>query len=346
MPRAACLSIGFVRVKPPHDVGLPASVRAVNSSIVGPLHRTLDAWFCVRRAEIAAEALPPTRRPRVSALRKVADARFAAAVERRGADALILARASLAAILAAVLSAEADLDGVEGASLSAMWKLFDGLVASGLRSPLPAALAPAREASAAGQSSEDEVLQHGERRIVDCLDLVRFLAASVETRPIWRLRLRRRLVQVTLGSIGLALALEGLTLLADGPNLAVRATVVSSSRRAGSGPPSDLANGKVEPTFAFATKDEPDPFVTLDLTTIAEVAEVTLINSDDHQDDSLPFRVETSVDALTWEPAAIWATHFSPAAPAVLAFHRRSARFVKIHGKTGGALYLTEVEVR
>ena len=116
--------------------------------------------------------------------------------------------------------------------------------------------------------------------------------------------------------------------------------------RPGSGPPQDLINGKLEEAVAFSTRDEADPWLMLDLVSPRRIGEVTLVNSTDHADDSLPLRVETSVDGATWQEGGVRTTTFTRAEPALISFSKRSARFVRVHGKPGGALYLSEIEVR
>jgi hypothetical protein len=71
-----------------------------------------------------------------------------------------------------------------------------------------------------------------------------------------------------------------------------------------------------------------------------------LFDGSDHVDDILPMKLETSGDGTQWDPAAVETTRFTPEAPAVLTFTTRGVRFVRIHGRPNGAIYLSEVEVR
>jgi hypothetical protein len=306
----------------------------------------LDRWVLLHGAEAQAEALPPGRRAGLVALHEAARTRVDAALGEYGVSALLLARAALPLALEAAVTARSSDPPASGTALATLWEQYDALVSTQLAPAVPASLTPARDHSLSSQTVDAEIAEHGDARIDETLALVAFLLESVELRTPRAIRMQRALRRAAGVLVAAGLLAELIIHRPKGANLALHGSVISSSRRPNSGPPQDLTNAKVEPAAAFATKDEPDPWVTLDLTAPARVSEVTLFNGDDHKDDSLPIRVETSADGATWDPAATQSTPFTQAAPAVLSFTARSARFVRVHGKPNGALFLSEVEVR
>jgi hypothetical protein len=306
----------------------------------------LDRWVLLRSAEAAAEALPATRREKAAALHAAGDARRDAALGHRGVAALVLARAAVALYVEASVTALSDELPTGGASLDALWGRYDAIASNGLLAPVPARLESARRESVTTVTPDAEIAEHGEAPADATLALAAFLADGLDVRSPARIRVERRVRQVTLAMAAVLLVAEVIAHRPRGPNMALHAAVVASSRRPGSGAPLDLTNGKVEDTAAFSTKDEADPWLTVDFVIPRRVHEITLVNSPDHEDDSLPLRAETSVDGTKWEAAAIQTRHFTASDPAILSFSSRPARFVRIHGRSGGAIYLTEIEVR
>jgi len=318
----------------------------VNVTLPAFARHALDRWVLLHGAEAAAEALPGGRRAAVLSLHEAARTRIDGALGEHGVSALLLVRAAIPIYLEAVVVARSSEAPAAGSSVGDLWARYDDLVGAGLVPAVPESLSGAREHSVAGGPLDAEIAEHGEARIDEAIALAEFLADRVEVRTPRAVRVQRRLRKAALAVVVVALVAEIFVHRPKAASLALHANVVSSSRRVGSGPPLDLTNGKVEPTFAFATKDEPDPWIMIDITPSARISEVMLWNSDDHLDDSLPLQVETSSDGAAWEPAGLVAVHFTPLEPALLKFTTRSARFVRIHRKTGGAIYLTEVEVR
>ncbi len=312
----------------------------------GPTLQALDRWVLLRRAEALAEALPDSRRARVAALRKAGDRRRAAALGEHGIPALILARAAIPLYLEAAVTARGDELPPRDPSLATLWQLYDGIAERALLPWLPLSLETARAVTIAGATPEEDLAAHGEAGIDAALELGAFLAGRLDARTPGRIRLERRVRQTFLIIGALFLLGRAATHLVRSRNVALHAAVVASSRRPECGPPSDLTNGKVEEAVAFCTKDEPDPWVQIDLGAPHRLSQVTLLNSPDHLDDSLPLRVETSADGGNWATGAMATMHFTPTEPAVVAFSAREARFVRLHGRGGGAIYLTEVEAR
>jgi hypothetical protein len=307
--------------------------------------RTLDRWVLLRGAEAAAEALPDSRRAQVATLRSAGDARRDAALGERGIAALILARAAIPLYLEAAVTARGEEPPPENAAIDTLWHLYDAIAERGLLPVLPAHLEAVRAETLTSKSPDDDVARKGEACTDSNLELGTFLARRLDARTPRRIRVERRLRQAGLAIVALFLLGKAAAHLPRS-NVALHAPVVASSRRPGCGPPLDLTNGKVEGAVAFCTKDEPDPWVMLDFVNARRVDEITLMNSPDHEDDSLPLRVETSVDGANWAPGGTQSAHFSATAPAIITFSRREARFVRIHGRGGGAIYLTEVEAR
>jgi hypothetical protein len=309
------------------------------------LERPLDRWVLLRTAEARAALVPADCRGRVVELHKAARARIDAALGEHGVAARVLARAAIPLLLEALLVAHAAEAPPLGLPLAELWTRFDEAVTASRVHALPEALAAARKHSLS-TSLDVEIATEGEGRIEEALSLAAFLSDATEIRSPRAIRVQRTLRAASLIAFGLFLIVELVAHRPKSPNLAVHASVIASSRRPNFGPPQDLLNGTIEPSVAFATKDEADPWVTIDLGSAARVSEVTLVNSVDHQDDALPIRIETSADGAAWDAAGLATAHFAPDAPAVVSFTKRSARFVRLHARPGGAFYLNEVEVR
>jgi hypothetical protein len=318
----------------------------MGSPLPGFTERALNRWVFLRDEEAAALALSPDRRPKVLALHRAGDLRADAAMGEPAVAALILARAAIDCHLEAVVVAHSLPGDSAESPPGGLWAQYGRNVAEGRTRPLPASLEEARQrAIAPAQTPDEEIAVAGEARIEEALALAAFLAGSVEVRPAGHVRLLRALRTVGLAAVVLLFLAEAVIHRPVSHDLALHAAATSSSRRPGAGAPSDLTNGLTKAGVAFSTKDEADPWVALDLGSVKDVSTVTLRDGDDHQDDGLPLRVETSAEGLRWEPAGAQASHFAPASPAVLSFKARPARFVRIHGRAGGAIYLNEVEV-
>jgi hypothetical protein len=304
---------------------------------------TLDRLLILRSREVAAEALPDDRRADAARLHRRASARVDSAMGQRGPAALMLARSAIPLYLdAAFVARGAELGDEPPAGA---WERYDALVDVGALPALPPNLALAREHALADLSPEDEHAEFGEARTDEALSLATFLGDAVEVSTPRAVRIER-ILRIA-GAVLLCVLVAAATKRA-GPkpqNHALHAAVTMSSHRAGFGPPGDLTNGKVAPEAGIATNDEPDPWVTIDLGAPVRVSDITLMGNDDHQEDQLPLRVETSGDGEKWDPATWHKTSFSVGAPAVMSFSSRTARFVRIHGRPGGALYLHEVEI-
>jgi hypothetical protein len=309
------------------------------------MERPLDRWVLLRTAEARAELVPTDRRRRVVELHKAARARVDAALGEHGVAALVLVRAAVPLLLEALLVAHAAEAPPVGLPLGELWTRFDDAVAASRVRALPETLGAAREHSSS-TSLDVEIAAHGEGRIDEALSLAAFLSDATEIRSPRAIRVQRVVRAASLIAFGLFLVVELAAHRPKSKSLAIHASVIASSRRPNYGPPQDLVNGTIEPSVAFATKDEADPWITIDLGSAARVSEVTLVNSIDHQDDALPIRIETSADGAAWDPAGLATAHFTPEAPAVVSFTKRSARFVRLHARPGGAFYLNEVEVR
>jgi hypothetical protein len=309
------------------------------------LERPLDRWVLLRTAEARAALVPTDRRARVVELHEAARARIDAALGEHGVAALVLVRAAIPLLLEALLVAHAVDAPSPGLSASELWGRFDEAVEAARVRALPPALKDAREHSLSA-SLDLEIAAHGEPRIEEALSLAAFLSDATEIRSPRAIRVQRGIRAALLIGAALLLMAELVAHRPKSRNLALHASVIASSRRPNYGPTQDLVNGTIEPSVAFATKDEADPWVTIDLGSAARVSEVTLVNSIDHQDDALPIRIETSADGAAWDAAGLATAHFTPDAPAVVSFTKRSARFVRLHARPGGAFYLNEVEVR
>jgi hypothetical protein len=306
----------------------------------------LDRWLFLSAREAAAAAIPVDRRARVRALHAAGRKRYDDALGTIGGTALVLARASVACFLEAVVVARSASEPREGESVEALWALHSTMVDRGQLAPLPARYADARMQSTSRALADLEVASLGDARIDEALALADHLASSVEAHsPAW-VRGERAARFGLLLLFAAFLGKEAAPHRPRSPSFCLHATVAASSRRPENGPPESLTNGTVEPTLAFATREEADPSVTVDLVIPRTVSAVWLWTSDDHPDDSLPLRVETSADGDTWQAGATSKDRFSSSDPAVLSFARRPTRYVRVHGRPGGALYLNEVEVR
>jgi hypothetical protein len=305
----------------------------------------LERWVLLHDAEAIAVAVTDERRAMSATLYTAARVRTDGALGDHGTTALVLARDAIPLLLAAGLTARGPEVPPHGASVAELWERYDDLARRGRVPEVPPSLTAARGHSLSQELPDREIDEDGDVRVDEAIALATFLEGVVELRTPRAIRLQRRLRQLAL-IVASAWLLAEIIIHRPRMNRARHTSVVSSSRRPGAGPPTDLTNGTVEPALAFATKDEPDAWVNIDLVRTAPASEVKLWNSNDHTDDSLPIRVETSVDGVTWEAGGLQSTHFTPSDPAVVGFPKRMTRFVRIHAKPGGALYLNEVEVR
>lgn len=314
--------------------------------LAGFVVQALDRRLFLRRAEAAAEAVPAAHRPEIRAHHDAGDTRVDAALGEQGVPALVLARAAIPCYLRAAVTACGAEPPPAGAPVDALWELYDAAVSRGAAPAVPEALVAARHQTTSEQTLDAEVEARGDACVDEAIALAGFLAEAAELRTPGQVRFQRRLRQALLAVAGVALVVNLVNHHPSLPNLALKASVVSSSRRMGAGPPEELTNGTAEPGPAFATRDEPDPWVTVDLANPVRVAEVTFFAPPEHLEDTIPLRVETSLDGSAWEPAGTQTAPLAPSAPTVLKFPARSARFVRVHGRPGGAVYLNEVEVR
>ena len=305
----------------------------------------LERWVLLHDAEAIAVGVTDERRAMSATLYTAARVRTDGALGDHGTTALVLARDAIPLLLAAALTARGPEAPPQGASVAELWDRYDGVVQRGLVPEVPPSLMAARAHSLGQELPDQEIEADGDARVDEAIALATFLEGVVELRTPRAIRVQRRLRQLALIVVAGWLLAE-VIIHRPRMNRALHAPVVSSSRRPGAGPATDLTNGNVEAALAFATKDEPDAWVSIDLVKGAPASEVKLWNSNDHTDDSLPIRVETSVDGVTWEAGGLESAHFTPSDPAIVSFPKRMTRFVRIHAKPGGALYLNEVEVR
>jgi len=318
----------------------------VDFPLVGFVKRILDRWIVLRSAERMAEAVPAARRERVAEVALAGDNRWDAALGERGVAGLILARSAIPCFLEAIVTARGDEPPPPGAGVALLWDLYETVAARGAAPRVPLKLEPTRELTRGAQTPEQEISEHGERRIDETLALGRFLSGVIETRTPRRIRVERWLRTFAFVAFSLFAGERIVARIFWPPNLILHGPAAGSSRRPGSGPVQDLTNGVIEKGTAFATRDEPDPWVMFDVIVPHRMSEVKVFPGDDHHDDAFPLRVETSPDSLTWEPGALQTKHAGPTQPIVIPFPARTTRFIRIHGKGPGALYLNEVEVR
>jgi F5/8 type C domain len=305
----------------------------------------LERYVLLRQVEKAAAARPRDFRALARVRKRAGRERLEAALGARGAVGLVLARAAVTLFLEAAVALRTGATPEDERTPVGLWSLYDDLVAKGDARPLPLSLVPAREACRDDASPDDQIALHGDGLVDLVLALATFLEDEADLRTPLHVRLER-FVRIAVVLLGVALFVDLAAHVLAKPNVALHAPVVTSSRRPGAGGPEALTNGDVEHASVFATKDDADPWVRVDLPAVSRVASVTVFDGDDHQDDSLPLRIETSVDGAAWEAGGNWAAHFTPASPAKVTFAARDARFIRVHGHPGGALYLSEVEVR
>jgi hypothetical protein len=315
-----------------------------SSDVFGHAQRSFSEWLLLDQ-EAAARALPAERRARAVALHKAGETRVDAALGSRGVPALLLARGSIPFFLRAMALAAGRAALPESSTLEELWAEYDALVDAGAAPKLPPALLAERERTAA-TSPDAEIRALGEPLVDEAVALATFLADGVEVRTPSVIRLHRA-YRILLAVFALVLAFTFVRRVAPrGTNRALHASASLSSHRGAYGPPGDLTNGKIAPESGIATNDEPDPWAEVDLGSVMRVSEVTVMGADEHEHDNGPLRVETSRDRVLWETAGTEGRGFTASDPAVISFRARDARFVRIHGKPGGTLYLHEVEVR
>jgi hypothetical protein len=324
-------------------------------SAASSIARGADSLLLLRGAERRAAALPEDRRARARELCRTADGlRLAAsqlAQDGRPVAAAVLFREA-AALLVGAISVVASAGGGEWEPPPAAeaFERYDRLVVAGDAPALPPAQAGAR--ALLEQADVLGLERAFENAPVDALagpaDLVAFLRAQVEIRTPPAIRAQRR---ARIGAL-VILAVLGLVVLvrhirAPG-NLARGKPVTASSVRASSGPPSSVVNGSVESNvYAFATNDDPDPWLTVDLLQPHPLRSVLVYNRGDGGfDKMLPFSLEISADGHVWRSVGRQTTPFSQSEPATFSLAGDVARYVRVHGTPGHAVCLNEIEVR
>jgi hypothetical protein len=321
----------------------------------------LDRHVLLRTAEQRAASVAPTRRDRVTSLVHAADEHARVArdlfAEGRSASAAVLQRAALGKLFVALAltRAKASEPGSQGEDdaekpeatarpeediVEDGWVMLDELApVIGLEA------ADVREVFLASplQSVPAIALNERSSRSSDMLTAVR---EKIEIRSLRRLRVERQLRLGVLAVLVLVLLFQlGKWILAP-KNLARHATVSASSQRPGFPLASTLVNGSIESGSGFATNDEADPWVVIDLGAPHPVSTIKIYNRGDaYFDGSLPIRVERSEDGVEYLPVGTHTKSFSQSSPATLTVGRAATRYVRVHGRPGGNLCVTEIEI-
>jgi hypothetical protein len=172
------------------------------------------------------------------------------------------------------------------------------------------------------------------------------LAAGLELRTPWQLRLARRSrVAVAVGVL-LALVLVVFGLRTRQPNLALRKVVTTSGLDPQSPDPAALVDGEPFGAFGVRTAADRSPWVMVDLGGSYAMADVVVYQrGDGSTDEALPLVVESSIDAQSFVPIGRRHDRFSQDAPWRLAARGVRGRYVRVRLDRPGFLALTEIEV-
>jgi hypothetical protein len=175
---------------------------------------------------------------------------------------------------------------------------------------------------------------------------VHWLRAQLEPRTLLYMKCLRA-ARLTLAA-GLALGLLALGIDARfGPNnIALHKLVTISSRHPGTPDPSGATDGKVVAPFQAHTSIEGDPWIRVDLGREYEISKVKIYNRTDCLfGGALPLTLEFSTDGTNFQAVDQRTRDFTGTWPWIFRTKGARARFVRVHGHSGGYVVVTEIEV-
>ena len=128
-------------------------------------------------------------------------------------------------------------------------------------------------------------------------------------------------------------------------NLALHKTVEMSSKHPASPDEGALVDGIIDEPFGVHTMAGSPSWVVVDLGRPQWVGRVKVYNrSDGWFDEGLPFTLEFSDDGVTFTEVDTRSTSFSQTEPWVYLGRPRQTRYLRVKGKMGGYVVLSELE--
>jgi hypothetical protein len=237
--------------------------------------------------------------------------------------------------------------GSEPRELESVSEAFAALDELGLE--LPAGSEPVRDLLRQTQPLAFEQIPTGDLATVcaSADQLVSFLGRTVEPRSVRAVKIRRAL---HLGAIvlGFLLAITALVVWLTRPKNIARGKPVSSSglNPDSTAPDDGLVDGDTRGSYGIHTSKGPNPWVAIDLGKTHSIGRIEIFNrGDGWLDDGLPMVLEVSEDGSTYTEIAVRKKRFTHTAPWVERLGGKPARWVRVRGRTGSYVALSEIEV-
>ncbi|HEY6555967.1 MAG TPA: discoidin domain-containing protein [Polyangiaceae bacterium] len=275
-------------------------------------------------------------------MNELSDGRFGAAAIELGSSALRL----FSAALLVARGEEVDVARLETAT--AFHKLKTLIEARDLPHPPPdfadtETLISNQDALSADALPPAEVM-----RVTESLQrTLRWLRGRIEPRTLGELKRDKRL---RLGAFTLALLtllITSIVWLVKPQSLAHgKPVLVSSNHPNSTAPAGGLTDGNTKDGYGVHTNLEQHPWVSVDLGQSHAIDRVKIYNRGDGWfNDALPLKLEFSEDGKRFDLVQERTKPFTQAAPWVYRAEGKKARYVRISGRSGGFVALSELEV-
>jgi hypothetical protein len=176
---------------------------------------------------------------------------------------------------------------------------------------------------------------------------LRWLRRRIEPRTLAELK-RDKLLRLGGVTVALLVVLTTSIIWLVRPHSLARGkpVLVSSNHPNSTAPEGGLTDGNTKDGYGVHTRLEPHPWVSVDLGQSHAIDRVKIYNRGDGWfDDSLPLKLEFSEDGKTFELVDERTKSFSQAAPWVYRAKGKKARYVRVSGRSGGFVALSELEV-
>ena len=212
----------------------------------------------------------------------------------------------------------------------------------------PRALEPAL-AVLAGQTIVDlDETRDGEvgdvvERLLPLLD---WFQRRIELRSILDVRAARWRRHLFVAGLFLSLAVGTAAFVSVPKNVALRRpTTMSSTHPSSTAPEGGVVDGITDESYGAHTTAEETPWIMVDLVTPRRLKKVKIYNRGDGWFDTcLPLTLEVSEDAQRFTEVEVRTTVFSQADPWQARLNGKAVRFVRVRGKSGGYVALSEIE--
>lgn len=184
-----------------------------------------------------------------------------------------------------------------------------------------------------------------DQTILDASIVADFLFGRVEPRSPSSIRQGRWLRLVLLGASLVASVAVSVVVVRMPKNVARDKAVTASSRYPRSPHPSAAVDGQKNGRFGVHTLREQDPWVLIDLGQRYQLEEVVVSNrGDGYHRDVVPLVLEVSDDGDNFEKVAVRKKSFTEKDPWRQSLEGRSTRFLRLRGRSGRYVALSEVE--